>query len=58
MRARRAIGNPRTCWNLRTCTAIAAGTVATMLAAAVGLLTLEHLIGVDFDTIVDVLGRR
>jgi hypothetical protein len=29
-----------------------------MLAAAVGLLTLEHLIGVDFDTIVDVLGRR
>jgi len=51
MRAHRSI------WTWRTCAAIAAGTVATMLAAAVGLLTLEHLLGVDFEVVQDVLDR-
>ena len=44
-------------WTWRTCAAIAAGTVATMIAAATGLLTLEHLVGLDWDAAIAIFSE-
>lgn len=52
MTARRSI------WTWRTCTALAAGTAATIIAAAAGLLTFLQLIGVDWEAIPNLVGER